>query len=418
MIPYVRYTLPNGLRVIHNFDPAVSMVAVDVLYDTGARDEQRELTGMAHLFEHLMFGGSAHVERFDTELENAGGRNNAWTSNDFTNFYDIVPAANIETVFHLESDRMLALAFSPESLEVQRSVVIEEFKQQCLNRPYGDLTHGLRKALYSPGHPYSWPVIGLEPEHIARVIMEDVKQWFYAHYAPNNAVLSISGNLPYEQGRLLVEKWFGGIPARKVPTRTLPETGFPTSDVTVEMKGPVPTPVVCVAIPMDPYGTADYRVADCITDILSAGRSSRFLRRLVAGGDGTIIEADASVTGSEHPGFMLFNARVAEDSSEALARAAQQMRQQLGAMSHPGDVSPHELERALNRFESTFALSNLDPLSKAQNLALAEMHREDINSVVELQRAITVDGIARVAGELAARPAVTLYYRPSASNEV
>lgn len=412
MIEFKRYTLPNGLRVVHNYDPQTVMVAVDILYNTGARDESRELTGIAHLFEHLMFGGSENVERFDRELEDAGGRNNAWTSNDFTNFYDIVPAQNVETVFHLESDRMLALSFRPEPLEVQRSVVIEEFKQQCLNRPYGDLMHGLRAALYSPAHPYSWPVIGLEPEHIARVTEADVRRWFYSHYAPNNAVLAISGNLDYERGRQLVEKWFGDIPRRDIAPRRLPDPGFPTETVVREMHGRVPSPMVTIGIPMDAYGSHDYRVADCITDLLSAGRSSRIYRNIIAGGDGSIVEADASVSGAEEPGFLLMTARTAEDTPEAVKAAADALLGQLEALARPGEVSEHELERTMNRFESTFMLSNYDALAKAQNLALAEMHGEDINDTVARQRTITPADIARVAAELSERPKVILNYRP------
>ena len=371
MIDFRRYTLPNGLRVIHSYDPDTVMVTVDVLYNTGARDESRALTGIAHLFEHLMFGGSANIPRFDKELEQAGGVSNAWTSNDFTNFFETLPAANVETAFHLESDRMLSLAFSPEALEVQRSVVIEDFKQQCLNRPYGDLMHGLREALYSPSHPYSWPVIGLDPSHIAAVTNDDVRRWFFAHYAPDNAVLAIVGNLPYDRGRRLVEKWFGDIPARHVAPRRLPDPGFPTADIVRDMRGHVPCANVVIAIPMAPYGTHDYRVADCITDILAAGRSSRLLRNLVLGGDGSIIEADASVGGCEEPGFMLMSARTASDADPVVARAAARLRAQLALLAEPGNVSPYELERTLNRFESTFLMQNVAPVARTQNLALA-----------------------------------------------
>ena len=413
MIEFQRYTLANGLRVIHNYDPSTVMVAVDVLYDTGARDENRDLTGVAHLFEHLMFGGSVNIPHFDLELEDAGGENNAWTSADFTNFFDIVPAQNVETVFHLESDRMLGLSFNPEALEVQRTVVIEEFKQQCLNRPFGDLMHGLRDMLYQPGHPYSWPVIGIEPGHIAKVTDDEIRRRFYAHYAPNNAVLAISGNLPYERGRQLVEKWFGDIPRREIAPRRMPDPGFPVADVEREMRGAVPYPNVVIAIPMDPYGTLDYRVADCITDLLSAGRSSRLYRNLIAGGDGTIIEADASIVGSEGPGFVMLTARPREDSDEAINNAVAALTAQLRQLAEPGNVTAHELERTLNRFESTFALSNFDALSKAQNLAMAEMHGEDINDTVPRQRRITTADITRVAAQLASQPRAILKYRPA-----
>lgn len=413
MIEFQRYTLGNGLRVIHNYDPSTVMVAVDVLYDTGARDEHRGLTGVAHLFEHLMFGGSVNIPHFDLELEDAGGENNAWTSADFTNFFDIVPAQNVETVFHLESDRMLGLSFNPDALAVQRNVVIEEFKQQCLNRPFGDLMHGLRAMIYSPEHPYSWPVIGLDPSHIARVTDEEIRRRFYAHFAPNNAVLAISGNLPYERGRRLVEKWFGDIPRRAIEPRVLPDAGFPVADVEREMRGAVPYPNIVIAIPMDPYGTHDFRVADCITDILSAGRSSRLYRNLIAGGDGSIIEADASIIGSEGPGFVMLTARPREATPRALDAAVDALTAQLAALAVPGDVTPHELLRTLNRFESSFALANFDALSKAQNLALAEMHGEDINHTVARQRLITTDDIARVAADLASRPRAILKYLPA-----
>ena len=211
MIETTRFELGNGLRFVHNYDGNTAMVAVNVLYNVGARDERGDLTGLAHLFEHLMFGGSVNIPDFDGAIERAGGKNNAWTSNDFTNFYDILPAQNAETAFWLESDRMLSPSFADRTLEVQRSVVTEEFKQQCLNRPYGDLSHHLRKLVYT-AHPYSWPVIGKTPEHIARVTPQDTREFFFSHYAPNNAVVAVSGNITAEETRRLAEKWFGDIP--------------------------------------------------------------------------------------------------------------------------------------------------------------------------------------------------------------
>lgn len=199
-----RFELDNGLRVVHCRDKATAMVAVNTLYNVGARDEHPELTGMAHLFEHLMFGGSVNVEDFDGELSAAGGVSNAWTSNDFTNFYDILPAVNIETALWLESDRMLQLGFSEKSLAVQQSVVIEEFKQVCLNRPYGDMEHAFRNMAYK-SHPYRFPVIGKEFSHIEKVVPDDVRRWFYSHYAPNNAVLAVCGNVEFGLLRELVE---------------------------------------------------------------------------------------------------------------------------------------------------------------------------------------------------------------------
>ena len=198
MIEYNKFTLSNGLRVIHNYDGATAMVALNVMYNVGARDEKPNMTGMAHLFEHLMFGGSVNIPDFDGAIESAGGMNNAWTSNDYTNFYDIVPSQNAETAFWVESDRMLSLAFSDKALEVQRNVVIEEFKQTCLNKPYGDMSHHLRGLMYQI-HPYRYPVIGKEISHIEKVTQDDVRDFFYSHYAPNNAVLSISGRITLEE---------------------------------------------------------------------------------------------------------------------------------------------------------------------------------------------------------------------------
>ncbi|MDE6120253.1 MAG: insulinase family protein, partial [Muribaculaceae bacterium] len=265
-----RFVLDNGLTVIHSYDGSTAMAAVNVLYNVGSRDESRKLTGMAHLFEHLMFGGSANIPSFDGELERAGGKSNAWTSDDFTNFYDILPAQNIATAFHLESDRMLALDFSEASLEVQRGVVIEEFKQTCLDRPYGDMMHHLRRLVYAADHPYSWPVIGLEPDHIARVDMDDVRRWFYSHYAPDNAILSVTGRVTLDEVRELAEKWFSGIPRRNIKARKLPSPGFPESDVSETVYGNAPLPDIVVAYPMDCYGTPGYFAADTVTDLLAA----------------------------------------------------------------------------------------------------------------------------------------------------
>ncbi len=413
-IPVGRFTLDNGLRVVYSTDTSTAMAAVDVLYDTGARDESPALTGMAHLFEHLMFGGSANVADFDAELESAGGSSNAWTGSDFTNFYDVVPAQNVATAFHLESDRMLALDFGGRALEVQRSVVIEEFKQQCLNRPYGDMMHRLRALVYGGRHPYSWPVIGLTPDHIAAVGTEDVRRWFYDHYAPNNAVLAVTGNVAAGDVRRLAEDWFGDIPRRDVAPRSMPAPEFPRADVREVMTGRVPQPMVVIAFPMDAYGTPDYFAADTITDILGAGRSSRFYRRLVAGGDGLFAAADASIIGCEHEGMLLLTASLAP-GTDAAGRdaAAEAMLEQARTLAVDGGLSLRELERTFNRFEATFRLSSLSYLNLAQSLATAEIHGEDINETVARQRLTTVADVTRTARKLFFEtPSVRLDYIP------
>ena len=211
-----KLTLDNGLRLVHHEDTATQMVALNIVYDVGSRDEHPDHTGFAHLFEHLMFGGSVHIPDYDTPLQQAGGENNAWTNNDITNYYLTVPRDNAEIGFWLESDRMLELAFSPRSLEVQRGVVMEEFKQRCLNQPYGDVSHLMRPLAYRV-HPYRWPTIGKQLSHIAEATLDEVKDFFFRHYAPNNAVLAVTGNLSWDETRRLADKWFGPIPRRDIP---------------------------------------------------------------------------------------------------------------------------------------------------------------------------------------------------------
>ncbi len=427
MIDFNRFTLSNGLRVIHNYDPTTAMVAVNVLYNVGSRDEDPSMTGLAHLFEHLMFGGSANIPDFDAEIERAGGMNNAWTSNDFTNFYDVAPARNFETLLWLESDRMLGLAFSEKSLEVQRNVVIEEFKQTHLNRPYGDLFHKLRSLVYHT-HPYSIPTIGKEPAHIEKVTRDDVRDFFYSHYAPNNAVLAISGNVTPDQVRRGVERWFDSIPRRDIKPRTYQPEPLPEAPRELEVRGHVPQTCVVVAYPMPGYGQPGYIECDLITDILASGRSSRFYRRLLLGGD-LFTSDDASIIGSEEPGMLMLKGYL-EDPSEATARKAVErlmseaselcyQASRLDRLSYnltearPGGVTPYEVERAINRFASDFTFSSLSYLQRAQALAMAEMHGEDINEIVPAYRRVTTAMIATTARRVIdPAHACTLIYRP------
>ena len=418
MIDYRTFTLDNGLRVAHSCDPQTAMTAVNILYDTGARDEAPGLTGIAHLFEHLMFGGSANVRDYSGEIEAAGGMDNAWTSNDFTNFYEVLPAQNIETAFWLESDRMLAPSLDEKTLSVQRQVVIEEFKQQCLNRPYGDLAHYLRRMLYGDSHPYAWPVIGKTPEHVASVTPDDARRWFFDHYGPDNAVLAVTGNVAFEKVEELAHKWFGPIPRRNIARRSLPTPEFPIADVVERVSGDVPQTAIAIAFPMAAYGNKDYFVADTITDLLSAGRSSRFYRNLLMGGSGLFSEVDASISGSEHEGFMIFNAKLNDGSDAAVEKAIAMMMAEARALAVTGGVSEYELERCMNRFESTFNFSNMGYQSRAANLAMSLYHGEDINSTVERQRRTTCGDISRVAEELfIGKPSATLIYSPAKIEE-
>lgn len=388
MIQLQRTELPNGLKVVVNRDPTTSMAAMNILYNVGARDEKPSRTGMAHLFEHLMFGGSANIPDYDAPLELAGGWSNAWTSNDFTSFYDVLPAANIATAFWLESDRMFQLALTPRALEIQRSVVLEEFKQTCLNKPYGDMAHHLRSLAYTT-HPYRYPTIGLLPNHIKAMTLEEVQSFYTSHYSPSNAILAISGNVEPEHMFELAHKWFGPIPKHHIASRLyLPEPAV-TTPRHAEVTAAVPQTRIVISFPMGAYTDPHYIPADLITDILASGRSSR-LNRLVMSGRGPLTAADASILGSEEPGLLMVSGRIDGADPQDIARAEQMLWEQIDMFTRNG-AEPQELERALNRFESNHTFSQLSYLQKVQNIVMAEMHGEDINRLPERYRAVTTD---------------------------
>lgn len=386
------------------------MVAVNTLYDVGARDERPDLTGMAHLFEHLMFGGSVNIPDFDTQLSAAGGNSNAWTSNDFTNFYCVLPACNLATALWLESDRMLSLAFSDKALEVQRSVVIEEFKQMCLNRPYGDMEHRFRSLAFTT-HPYRIPVIGKEFGHIEKVTQQDVVEWFHSHYAPNNAVLAVCGNVTFEETLRLVEKYYGSIPSRTIAERSHPAEPLQTSPRTAVVTGAVPRTALRLAFPMDPYGTTAYHEADTLSDILANGNSSRFYRRLMLGTD-LFTEVDACILGSEEPGLFLINAKLAREGADAEARATDAILAELRRLTldPPTDA---EVRRAVNLLESSRTFSLLHYLQVAQTLATAELHGEDPDRYMDPYRAHTPASLQAAATRLFdPSRLISLTYRP------
>lgn len=408
MIDYSVDTLGNGLRVVHHYVESTTHVVLNTLYNVGARDESPELTGMAHLFEHLMFGGSVNVADFDAEVERAGGTDNAWTSNDFTNFYTVVPAVNVETAFWVESDRMLSLAFTPESLEVQRKVVMEEFKQTCLNRPYGDMGHRLRRLIYKV-HPYRYPTIGKELEHIARVKMDSVKDFFFSHYAPDNAVLVVAGPISREETLRLANKWYGNIPRRRIAVRANAPEPAVTSPRREMVRADVPQTRIVIGILMDPADHPDYPAVDLITDILASGQSARFTRRLVMGTD-LFTQADAAVSGSEEQGFMMVTGALRDDSEEAARRAEELLWHELEELTRE-EVSGQELQRALNRFDSNRIFSQINYLSRATQLAKSVMTGRDINAVTDRYRAVTPAQIRSVAARLLRRDAsATLIY--------
>ncbi|MBQ9072845.1 MAG: insulinase family protein [Muribaculaceae bacterium] len=410
MIEANRFSLPNGLRIVHNYDSGTAMVALNISYNVGARDEHCEMTGLAHLFEHLMFGGSANIPEFDTAIENAGGWNNAWTSNDYTNFYDVIPAHNAETAFWLESDRMLSLAFSEKSLETQRHVVIEEFKEVCLNKPYGDMAHHLRSLIFTQ-HPYRYPTIGKEFSHIEKVSQQDIREFFYSHYAPNNAVLAVSGNITLEETQRLAEKWFGDIPQREIAPRMYEAEPEQHEHRRKTVYGKVPQTVIIKAYRMPGYFSPDYIPCDIITDLLASGRSSRFYRNLLMNTD-MFTEADASISGSDEPGYLMLTARLRDNNEAAIANAEKALETEALSLAN-GSLSEYELTRTINRYESNNTFGTINFLAKAQALAMSEMHNEDINDTVPRYRSVTTDVIARVATDIFTPDRCsTLIYRP------
>lgn len=390
MIQVNRYTLANELRIVHNEDDSTQMVALNLLYDVGARDEDPSHTGFAHLFEHLMFGGSLHIPDYDTPVQNAGGENNAWTNNDITNYYITLPHQNVETGFWLESDRMLSLDFSPKSLEVQRQVVIEEFKQRNLNQPYGDASHLLRELAYE-SHPYRWPTIGKEIAHIAQATLEEVKDFFYRFYAPNNAILAVTGHISFEETIRLAEKWFGPIPARNISPRQLPAEKPQTAvrRKTVERK--VPVDAIYMAFHMSNRMHPDYYVYDMITDILSNGRSSRFIQSLVQE-QKLFTSIDAYISGSLDEGLLHVTGKPVEGVS--LEQAEEAIWKELEKMKTV-PVSEQALEKVKNRYESEQIFNNINYLNVATNLAFFELtgKAEDINEEVGKYRAVTAEQI-------------------------
>jgi zinc protease len=384
-------------------------VALNVVYDVGARDEHPEHTGFAHLFEHLMFGGSVNVPDYDTPLQLAGGENNAWTNNDITNYYLTVPRPNVETGFWLESDRMLGLAFSEQSLEVQRGVVMEEFKQRCLNQPYGDVGHLLRPLAYKV-HPYRWPTIGKELSHISQATLDEVKSFFYRFYAPNNAVLAVTGNISWEETVRLTEKWFAPIPHREVPVRRLPQEPLQTEERRLEVERNVPLDALFMVYHMCSRDDADYYAFDILSDILSNGRSSRLNRKLVQE-EKLFSNIDAYISGTRDAGLIHISGK--PSAGVSLEQAETAIRRELDTLKQ-SLVGEQELEKVKNKFESTQIFGNINYLNVATNLAWFELtgQAEDISLEVERNRSVTAEQLRIVAQKtFREENSAVLYYK-------
>ena len=409
MITVNKYTLSNGLRVDHWETPSTEMVALNLLYNVGARDEHPEHTGFAHLFEHLMFGGSINIPDYDTHVQQAGGENNAWTNNDITNYYITLPRQNVETGFWLESDRMLSLDFSERSLDVQRHVVIEEFKQRHLNQPYGDVGHLVRSMVYKE-HPYQWPTIGKDTAHIENATLEEVKDFFFRFYAPNNAILAVTGNISFKETVMYTEKWFGPIPKRNVPTRQLPLEPKQTEERRMTVARNVPMDALYMTFHMCNRLHPDYYVHDMMSDLLSNGNSSRFIRHLIQEKQ-LFSNIDAYIAGSIEEGTFHINGRPAPGISLEEAEAAVWQEQE-AMKTEKTDL--YELEKVKNHYESEQIFGNINYLNVATNLAFFELisKAEDINDEVAKYRAVGIEDIQRVASETFVRENCSvLYYK-------
>lgn len=404
-----RHTLPNGLIILHSEDSSTQMVAVNVLYKVGARNESPSHTGFAHLFEHLMFGGSINIPDYDTPLQLAGGENNAYTTNDLTNYYITLPASNIETAFWLESDRMLSLAFTPESLEVQRKVVMEEFKQHYLNQPYGDVSHLVASMAYKK-HPYRWPTIGLKLEHIAETTMDEVKDFFFRFYAPNNAILSVTGNITFEKTVQLAEKWFGDIPRRNIDITPIPQEPPMQRQRRMTVRRNVPSPLLYMAFPIVNRIHPDFNACDMISDILANGHSSRLYKRLVEQ-DKLFTSIDAYVSGRIDTGLLYIVGMPADGISMEDAEKA--VWQQLDILCHEL-VTDYELEKVKNKFETNLAMETTDYQHNAAEMAYFEMlgDADLINHEAENYRRVTATHLRQVCRRVLRRKnSCVLHYK-------
>lgn len=390
MIEYRKKILNNGLRVVVNRDRTSKLSAVNLLYRVGARNEDPARTGFAHLFEHLMFRGTRQVPVFDLPVQMAAGDNNAFTNNDYTDFYITLPRDNVETALWLESDRMEGLDITAEKLETEKKVVIEEFRQRYLNQPYGDQTMLLRELAYRV-HPYRWATIGLTPDHIAAATLADVEAFYRAHYHPSNAILSISADLDEERMIDLADKWFGGLPDRPFATPVPPAEPPQREARRLEVVRDVPATTITIAYHMGSRTAPDFHTADLVSDLLSGGDSSRLYRRLVREGR-LLSSVNAYVTGDVDPGLFVFTGQLLPETTPEQAEAA--LLAQIEALE-ANPATDYELEKVKNKFEANTLFGELNVMNKAMNLGYYEMLCDLglVNREVALYRAVDAEAI-------------------------
>ncbi|MFZ9262847.1 MAG: M16 family metallopeptidase [Chitinophagaceae bacterium] len=397
MIKFDRFVLSNGLKVLVHQDQSTPMAVVNVLYDVGARDEVESKTGFAHLFEHLMFGGSINIPEYDEPLQLAGGENNAYTTNDLTNYYCQLPAENLETAFWLESDRMLSLAFSKKSLDVQRKVVCEEFKEHYINKPYGDVWHIMRDLAYKV-HPYKWMTIGKELSHIENAQLDDVKHFFFKHYTPSNAILVVAGNVETAHVRQLAEKWFGSIPSGEKYIRSIAQEPMQNEERRITLKRNVPMDAIYKTWHMSSRFDQDYYVTDLLTDILGGGASSRLYQTLVKEKQ-LFALINCYHFGSLDRGLFTIEGQLVKGidiklAEEAIELELNKVREQL--------VDERELEKVKNKTESVMAFEDMSVMNRAGSLAFYELLGDGnlMNEEFKKYQLVTTADLQRVAKEV------------------
>lgn len=408
MIESEKFTLPNNLRVIYHEDRSTPLVCMNILYDVGARDEEPTRTGFAHLFEHLMFGGSLNIPNYDEHLQRVGGENNAFTTNDITNYYLTVPSANIETAFWLESDRMLSLAFSEKNLNVQRNVVIEEFKQRYLNQPYGDVWLLLRPLAYKV-HPYQWDTIGKDISHIADAKMDDVKNFFYRYYRPNNAILVLAGNISLEEVKKNSMKWFAPIQQGKIPERKLPAEPLQSETRSLTVERNVPLNAIYMAYHCCARTDKEFYAVHLLSNILSDGTSSRLYHSLVKEKK-LFSEIHACADDSLDKGIFIINGKLLKGVKMELAQKT--IEEELQKICTE-EVEEQELQKVKNKMESSLEFSKMHILNKALNLAMGELLGDAnlINLEAGKYLSVTAEQIRQQAKEIFRKEnCSTLYY--------
>ncbi len=397
MIQFEKFQLDNGLKVLVHQDASTPMAVVNVLYNVGAKDEDPNKTGFAHLFEHLMFGGSINIPVYDEPLQRAGGENNAYTTNDLTNYYCQIPAENIETAFWLESDRMLSLAFSKKSLEVQRKVVCEEFKEHYINKPYGDVWHKMRSLAYTK-HPYRWMTIGASLSHVEDATMQDVKDFFFQFYRPNNAILVVTGNVQIDQVKALSEKWFGPIEAGTPYVRNLPKEPVQEKSRTMDVRADVPLDMLMMTWHMGGRFDEGYHATDLITEVLGGGTSARLYEQLIKVKQ-IFSSIDCYHFGTVDPGLLVIEGKLVKGISMTVAEKA--VLEEVEKMKNE-ILDAKEVQKVINKTESVICFEDMSIMNRAHSLAFYELlgDADLMNKELSLYQKVTPAMIQQTAQQI------------------